>query len=549
MSSAPVLTVERLGKRFGDHQALDDVSFEVARGEALALVGESGSGKSTAARIIAGLTPPTSGTVATSRRRADDLPGSVRVAQPGPHRSATTSSARSPPSQGARQGRGHRAGAGAARRRRPARPPRSPANIRTSSRADSASASRSRARSPPSPSSSSPTSRRACSTRRSGSACSTCCAISRSSAGSRSCSSRTISAARATSPTAPSCSGAAASSRPARPPRSSRLRSTATRSASSSVHDGSELHSTKKRHLIEQDAQPSRVAALYRRRHVGPSCARHPRSARWLRRRSRTGTVGTEVAALTARTATFRTQQTGHYLVAEDGGGGAVNANRTAAQAWETLHHPRSRTTARWSAAIWCCCARRTVTSFRRRTAAAVRSTPASFNQLDHETFRIVKRNGSGVINNGDLVGLQTYSSGRWLSALNGGGAGVDAHGVALDTWESFYIGLRRAAAELEPGVERRVRRLRHRRQQVGVRGAAPGLGQQRAAELHQSPQRERARRERPPRDRGAPRLVRRLRVLVGAAQDPGPRAAGATVASRPASSCPAAGAPGRRSG
>lgn len=66
MSSAPLLTVRGLGKRFGDHQALDDVSFEVSRGEALALVGESGSGKSTAARIIAGLTPPTAGSIVTS---------------------------------------------------------------------------------------------------------------------------------------------------------------------------------------------------------------------------------------------------------------------------------------------------------------------------------------------------------------------------------------------------------------------------------------------------------------------------------------------------
>jgi peptide/nickel transport system ATP-binding protein len=66
MSPTAILTVRHLGKRFGTHRVLEDVSFEVARGEALALVGESGSGKSTAARIIAGLTPPTSGTVATT---------------------------------------------------------------------------------------------------------------------------------------------------------------------------------------------------------------------------------------------------------------------------------------------------------------------------------------------------------------------------------------------------------------------------------------------------------------------------------------------------
>jgi peptide/nickel transport system ATP-binding protein len=66
MSPTAILTVKQLGKRFGSHQVLEDVSFEVGRGEAIALVGESGSGKSTAARIIAGLTPPTAGTVSAS---------------------------------------------------------------------------------------------------------------------------------------------------------------------------------------------------------------------------------------------------------------------------------------------------------------------------------------------------------------------------------------------------------------------------------------------------------------------------------------------------
>jgi peptide/nickel transport system ATP-binding protein len=50
-----VLTVSHVDARYGSHQILHDVDFEVRRNECVALVGESGSGKTTTARCVAGL--------------------------------------------------------------------------------------------------------------------------------------------------------------------------------------------------------------------------------------------------------------------------------------------------------------------------------------------------------------------------------------------------------------------------------------------------------------------------------------------------------------
>jgi ABC-type polysaccharide/polyol phosphate transport system ATPase subunit len=49
-------------------QALDDVSFSVAAGSTIGVIGRNGSGKSTALKLVAGITKPTTGTVAVRGR-------------------------------------------------------------------------------------------------------------------------------------------------------------------------------------------------------------------------------------------------------------------------------------------------------------------------------------------------------------------------------------------------------------------------------------------------------------------------------------------------
>ncbi|MBS1843233.1 MAG: ABC transporter ATP-binding protein [Actinobacteria bacterium] len=73
--ASPSVSVQDLKKvfRVGGQsvEAIRGVTFEVPRGESLAIVGESGSGKTTLARILMGLERPTSGTV---KLGGEDLP-------------------------------------------------------------------------------------------------------------------------------------------------------------------------------------------------------------------------------------------------------------------------------------------------------------------------------------------------------------------------------------------------------------------------------------------------------------------------------------------
>ncbi len=57
----PVIEALRLTKRYGDHVAVDDLSFEVRPGEVFGLLGPNGAGKTTTVLMLLGLTEPTSG--------------------------------------------------------------------------------------------------------------------------------------------------------------------------------------------------------------------------------------------------------------------------------------------------------------------------------------------------------------------------------------------------------------------------------------------------------------------------------------------------------
>jgi len=85
-----LLAAEHLSKRFGDKQALDDVSLEIQAGTAVGLVGPNGAGKSTFLRCAIGLCHPDAGGIAVEGfdarrnplevlRRVSYLPGETSL--------------------------------------------------------------------------------------------------------------------------------------------------------------------------------------------------------------------------------------------------------------------------------------------------------------------------------------------------------------------------------------------------------------------------------------------------------------------------------------
>lgn len=73
-----MLEVKNLTKYYGDHLAVQDLSFSIDEGDFATLLGPSGCGKSTTLRTIAGLISPTEGTITLRGEDVTDLPPDQR---------------------------------------------------------------------------------------------------------------------------------------------------------------------------------------------------------------------------------------------------------------------------------------------------------------------------------------------------------------------------------------------------------------------------------------------------------------------------------------
>ncbi|AZN40592.1 ABC transporter ATP-binding protein [Paenibacillus albus] len=73
MSAQAIVEVRNITRRFGSKTVLDDISFEVKRGELLGLLGPSGSGKTTLIKLITGIDKADGGSVVMLGERMPKL--------------------------------------------------------------------------------------------------------------------------------------------------------------------------------------------------------------------------------------------------------------------------------------------------------------------------------------------------------------------------------------------------------------------------------------------------------------------------------------------
>lgn len=74
-----MIEVQSLSRFYGSHQAVKDVTFSIAANEVVGFLGLNGAGKSTTLKVIAGLLPPSSGTVIVDGVDVSTAPTSFRA--------------------------------------------------------------------------------------------------------------------------------------------------------------------------------------------------------------------------------------------------------------------------------------------------------------------------------------------------------------------------------------------------------------------------------------------------------------------------------------
>src|SRR6266513_698799 len=73
-----MIRVHNLVKRFGDFAAVDNISFDVARGEIFAFLGPNGAGKTTTIKMLTTLLRPTGGMLKIDGLDPGEHPNEVR---------------------------------------------------------------------------------------------------------------------------------------------------------------------------------------------------------------------------------------------------------------------------------------------------------------------------------------------------------------------------------------------------------------------------------------------------------------------------------------
>ena len=74
----PVIEIQHLNKSFGSVHAVNDLSFQVRKGELFAFLGVNGAGKSTTISIICGQLKKDSGEVKIGGNEVDQKPGDIK---------------------------------------------------------------------------------------------------------------------------------------------------------------------------------------------------------------------------------------------------------------------------------------------------------------------------------------------------------------------------------------------------------------------------------------------------------------------------------------